>query len=323
VSAVAGADGRGTLRTGADALERWLPHRAPFDLPGFPYQPPPYGGLAFHYADGRSAAEEFDRFHGRVVEAVGRSFLPVYRMADGEFAFMVGARGLEPGLRSALRTVPRRVLQRVSGRTGTYWGEAYAGRERRAALGRFRGALAAVARTGVLAPYFALRGDGWGERYHRPVGSWLERHGIRLHAGNYTPFYSVYALLTGPRRDELLRGRRILVVTHLTEERRQGLEVGLEREGVADVAFLPVSRSRALFDDVHAERFRGATDLVLVAAGIGSVSVLAQLEGLGLPVIDCGIALECLIDPERRWERPFLVGSDRTDPDTVQRRRHF
>lgn len=304
-------------------LERWLPATAPFVLPGFTYAPPPYGGLSFRYPAATSAAAEYERFRERVAGAVGRSFLPVYRMADGEFAFMVGTRALEPGFRSTLRALPRRLRQHLRRRTDTCWGETYTASERSVALRRFREALQAVAREGVLAAYFALRHDGWGERYHAPVCDWLAAMGVQLHAGNYTPFYSVYALLCGPGRESVLRGHRILVVTHLTEERRGAIAGALHGEGAADVAFLPVSRSHALLDEVDATRFRGAVDLVLVAAGIGSVSVLTRLSGLGVPCIDCGIALECLIDPARRFERPFLVGDDRADRDTLASRRQF
>jgi hypothetical protein len=304
-------------------MERWFPHTAPFALPGFTYDSPPYGGLFFRYCSPASAPQEFEEFRATVIAAVGRTFLPVYRMADGEFAFMVGTRALSHGWRSELRQIPRRIMQRLHRRTATYWGESYSGADRREAVRRFTSSLAAVARDGVVASYFALRADRWGERYHEPVCQWLERHGVRLHVGNYTPFYSVYALLTGPGRHELLRGRRVLVATHLTEARRAKLSAGLADDGVSDVGFLPVSQSRALFDDVDAARYRGAFDLALVAAGIGSVSILAQLQVLGVPCIDCGIALECLLDPERRWERPFLIGDDRADPATLQARRHF
>ena len=44
---------------------------------------------------------------------------------------------------------------------------------------------------------------------------------------------------------------------------------------------------------------------------IGSVNVLVQLEPLAVPSIDVGISIECLIDPERRLERPFLLDDDR------------
>jgi hypothetical protein len=53
------------------------------------------------------------------------------------------------------------------------------------------------------------------------------------------------------------------------------------------------------------------------------VNILDQLEPLGAPSIDCGIVLECYVDPARRWERPFLVGDDRAQPQVLAGNRRF
>jgi hypothetical protein len=66
-----------------------------------------------------------------------------------------------------------------------------------------------------------------------------------------------------------------------------------------------------MFDDIDVAPFAGRVDLALVAAGIGSANVLMQLEPLAVPSIDTGITIECLIDPGKRLERPFLLDDDR------------
>lgn len=295
-----------------------------FELPGFTYDEPPYGGLQFRFCSETSALAAFSDFADRIESAVGRSYLPVYRLADGEFAFMVSERTRPAAVTgSALRAAAGSVLRRLRGTTVTCWGERYAGSERAAALARFTSCLRRVAAAGVLAPYFARRPDRWGETYFRPVCDWLDGHDVFLGEDNYIPFYAVYALLNGPRRKRLYGGRRILVVTHLTETRERAIRSALLAEGARSVEFVAISASRSLFERIDAATIRRDADMALVAAGIGSVAVLDQLEPLSIPCIDCGITIECMIKPELRWERPFLIDDERSDPDTLRQHRRF
>jgi hypothetical protein len=89
------------------------------------------------------------------------------------------------------------------------------------------------------------------------------------------------------------------------------------------VQFIEVSANAAMLDRVDLSGVQRSAELALVAAGIGSVNVLAQLEPLGIPAIDCGIALESYIDPNRRWERPFLIDASRTNADELAHMRQF
>jgi hypothetical protein len=283
-------------------------------LEGFTQQPVPYGGLSARLLSDDALPRQFESFASRIVAAVGREYLPVYRMSDGEFIFMVGWQRpfvnerLLLRFRSWMSRTRNRVLRRPS---PTMWGEAYADSERLAAIQRLETAVRHVALRGILAIYFMRRGDRWNEEFFEPVTSWLDDRRIELTPANYVPLYFAYALMNGPRRTELYSGRRILVVTHLNPERRTAIERGLRMEGAAAVKFLPVSASRAMFDDIDVAPFAGRVDLALVAAGIGSANVVMQLEPLAVPSIDAGITIDCLIDPGRRLERPFLLDDDR------------
>jgi hypothetical protein len=286
-----------------------LSYTAPLVLPGFRYDPEPYGGLSFRFFRPTDPAEAFVGFTERVISAVGKAYLPVYRMADGEFAFMVGERRDATDVadaRSRLRARAGALYRRLRGGMQTCWGERYSRTELERGRARFETSLRQVGAQGIIAPYFAVRADGWGSAYFGPVTTWLEQRGIPLHAGNYVPFYFVYALLRGVDSVALLTGRRVLVATHLTAERKSAIEVSLMAAGAASVAWLPLSAQKALLDDIDIGPHAGRADIALVAAGIGSVSVLAQMQPLGIPCIDCGIALEAMIDRTRARERPFL-----------------
>jgi hypothetical protein len=288
-----------------DPTKQRFARTQPFSLRGFA-DPVSYGGLAFHVPWRGDLAVRFAAFCDRVQRAAGREFMPIYRMADGEFAFLVGWRapvrgqGVADRMRAAAEALRRRPFR-------TMWGEAYSGHMARRAHERMEAALRIVARQGIIAAYFVRRGDRWGEQYLEPVWRWLDRAHIWLDEHNYVPFYFVYALLSGPCRAALLRGRRVLVVSSLTARRTAAIEGALRGAGVGGVCFKGVSPGRSMLDDIDVGDLVGTVDLALVAAGVGSVNVLAQLEPLRVPAIDCGIWLECLIDPRRRRERPFLL----------------
>jgi hypothetical protein len=282
------------------------------DIPGFAENPKWYGGLGFRSRISEPMDAQYERFRNRVIAAIGREYLPVYRMADGEFGFMAGQRKLMRDRASVRRHFINQVRIRIRGGSHrTCWGEEYTAAEMERGNRIFLSSLTRVADRGVIAAYFAVRGDGWGEAYFEPVCDWLDANHIALNDDNYVPFYFVYAMLNDPRRSELYGGRRVLVVTHLTAERRSALERALLAEGATSVAFIPVSANKSLLDSIDPSTVTEAVDLALVAAGIGSVSILAQLESLAIPCIDCGISLECLLDGTRRLERPFLLGDDR------------
>lgn len=284
----------------------------PLSLPGFESVSESYGGLAFRSHSDEAFDVQYERFRERLLAAIGREYLPIYRLADGEFSFMVGQRQLTRGALSMTRHAAHRLRIRIYGGSHrTCWGEEYSAEELDRAKDIFLRSLRKVAGHGIIAVYFSVRVDGWGEAYFEPICGWLDANGIALGRRNYAPFYFVYAALNGPRRGELYEGRRILVVTHLTPERKAAIERALLVEGAAAVVFLPVSANKALLDAIDLTAVEGSIDLALVAAGIGSVSILAQLEPLGIPSIDCGMSLECLLDGSRRSERPFLIGNDR------------
>lgn len=284
----------------------------PLDLSGFPPNSKWYGGLRFRSQSSEALDSQYEKFRRRVISSIGREYLPVYRMADGEFGFMVGGRSVTRDSSSLVRNVVNNARIRIRGGSQrTCWGEVYTQSEIDRARSAFNRSLKKVAVRGLLAAYFAVRGDGWSEAYFEPVCNWLDANGITLTERNYIPFYFAYALLSDPRRRELYEGRRVVVVTHLDAERQIAIERALFAEGVSSVEFIPVSPDKALLDSIDTTALVHPVDLALVGAGIGSVNVLAQLESLKTTCIDCGIVIECMLDFSRRTERPFLLGDDR------------
>jgi len=271
-----------------------------------------YGGLRYLSLASNSFEEQYREFYERVKQAIGKRFLPIYRMADGEFSFLVGWRppalGLKGGIDRRLYWWARSNRSKLGWKSvTTCWGEKYTGWSGIKAHRIMRDGLTWISRAGILAAYFAKREDRWGEEYVDPVRRWLRNNSIIIHSLNYVPFYFVYALHGGKSPRKLMRGTRVLVVTSANKVKRRKLAHGILKETKADdVQFLNISHEKSMFDVIDADEHAGKVDIALVGAGIGAINILRQLEPLGIPAIDAGIALECFADPQKRSTRPFL-----------------
>ena len=144
------------------------------------------------------------------------------------------------------------------------------------------------------------------QHYFPALGNWLAENKVHLTFGNYVPFYFVYALLRGPRRVELLKGKRVLVVHGAMGEKRSKITGALKKEGVAEIYWLPISGERSLFDRLDCSPWTRKVDLCLVGAGIGKPNVLTQLKSLSVPCIDAGYVFEVWADPRLAAHRPFM-----------------
>ena len=256
----------------------------------------------------------YRRFTDDVFRALDeRRFFPVYRMADGEFSFALGSHeeflplrkaGPRLALKRAWKWVTGRHGQHMSGSPGYGW-EVYTPAERRTLMDRYGADLAFVAQHGYLA--LALDESPFFAHYLPYILDWFDRHGVYLHAGNYTHMYSVYVLLNGPDRERLLRGRSVLVVNAMDDARSAAIDAVLRRAGAARTQFIPISREKAMLERLDLRAVEGRVDLALVGAGVGAANVLRQLQPLDAVSLDAGFALDIMADPSYRWRRPFCV----------------
>jgi len=295
-----------------------------------------FPGFERHYevSNPKSVAYAFEPMRGvvwytefvdRILRAQAeRRFLPVYRMCDGEFIFALGGhpedklpwRRLSPG--RLVKRVLRRLVRGSGHRTGTneYGYESYSAREREKTFAIFVSSLKFIADKGILA--LCLQNTPLAQPFIPAICDWFDLHHIPLHRQNYHHFYSIYVLLHGPDRVRLLRNRRVLVVTGLTNEKRLGIEAGLRSLGVSGVEFVSVSRSRAMLDVIDLTSIRQPVDVALIGAGVGAANILAQLEPLGTVCLDVGFALSTLADRELRWNRPYCVPDEEFDRSRVR-----
>jgi hypothetical protein len=300
---------------------RVLPAAVDLDIPGFAamrsYR------LRTFATSAEPASSVFARFVATISECQGK-FLPVMRMSDGEYLFNLGFQ--PPSVRHGL-SYPwhylRHLVARFRPRRRLVAGGSHAGRSlygsgqyTREEIGRIRELYVRVCRSvskaGFLAIDLSFCSIPFQEAFFPALRSWLASNEITLTERNYVPFYFVYAMLTGPQRHRLLRGRRILVIHSAVGDKQERIKASLVREGATDVLWHTISPDRSLYDVVPVERFVGAVDLCVFGAGIGKPAILAQLEPLGVPCIDAGYVMEVWADPAVARSRIF------TQPDDIE-----
>lgn len=259
----------------------------------------------------------FAAFVSRVEAAIGERYLPVCRMSDGEFLFLFGPQVMPASIRNRipLRSSIWYAKQLISSYTTGFKASTapgvtsgiYTNEEVRALRERAFRDYAEIANHGILALHLEFGTVPFQENYFRPIRRWLDSGGIELGANNYVPFYFVYALLRGPTRVRILKGRRVLVVHSARDWKQKRIREALAHEGVTDIQWLLLSESRSYLDRLDLTTVTGQVDVCLIGAGVGKSHIMAQLTSLKTVCLDAGYCFEVWADPELRWRRPFMV----------------
>ena len=312
--------------TALPASCRVLPATVPFAVPGFARQ---RRAEDFTFAPAQiECTAWFDSFADRVEAAIGRHYVPICRLGDGEFEFLFGPALWNPRLpplqraASAARALTWRWLHHRPGfhaatAPGISSGD-MTPEEWHAHRPIFRKDVEAIARDGVLAMHLSYGKEPFQESYFRPLGKWLRESGIRVTVENYVPFYFVYALLRGPRAERLLQGRRVLVVHSAAGARKAAIRDSLQSAGASKVEWLAISPTRAFAERLDLRTLKASPELCLVGAGIGKPRILRQLEPLSVPCIDAGFTFDVWADPDRQWDRPYMTPDSAFDPTRVR-----
>lgn len=293
---------------------------SPLIIDGFTKYVPEGRVTAFTFSD-VTAQQRLNDFAEELLGAMSKRFLPVYRMADGEFAFCLGGflphwnpKTRRPYIKSWLKYRLYQFQQLVGLKQGfeTSWGEFYPDNELSRLQAKLAGDIRFISEHGYIAAHFGETPNCFSCQFFEPVLQFFETNNIELKYNNYFPFFLVYALLNGPWRARIFNGKKILVVTGLNPDREDRIRKGLKARKVASVNFLQIGSRGSMDASVDLSNV-DQPDLVLVAAGVGSASVLRQLKPLETVCIDCGICIEVIADPLERHQRIFLCRDDEWD----------
>lgn len=300
------------------SLYEKLTHTVDLRIPGFE-KTVPVGRVKQMYFAQRSVKEWFEEFVNKVSGAIGCGHFPVFRVCDGEFHFCVGYKlGCRPPGINRLKWYLSSVYNYIKWqRYNTFWSgsvgygyESYRGAQWLELRKEFATYLREIEQEGILAIAFLKYQEPFAEQYHKPMCNWLDANDILIDESNYYPFYFVYGLLNGGLRKSLFRGRRILVVTSLNEEKEKAIAEGLKQLEVQSCQFIPISRNKAMVDKISLEGVVGSTDIALIGAGVGAANIIHQLRPLQTLCIDAGYCLDLIAEPWRIGTRDFTKPDD-------------
>ena len=279
-------------------------HRVDLDFIGLGNAARAYGGSlnawSYYETDGQSW---FDNFRQHALASIGNHYLPVYRMADGEYKFLFGRRfnrHKRPLYREVLGVTAEKLRLGGSKEWKTSWGESYSSSEVHALRQKLFRDIKVISQNGYLACYINDNGLNAFVEYNTIIEKRLLDQDVVLSEENYVPFHFAPALLINRGWEEFLKGRSILVATSYTAEKAFAIESTLRLYGAKAVRFIPLSPVSALKDVIDLSQLDASIDIALVAAGIGSANVLRQLKGLNTLCIDIGGFMNCIADPAVR-----------------------
>jgi hypothetical protein len=186
----------------------------------------------------------YELFRDRILKNIGEKYLPIYRMADGEFKFCLRNIGMRKNVFSCLsafyknskvilrtgrkysRKIPRNTFERIKNIFDNDYfyvahGETYTSVEQKNLIKRFVENVKEISNEGLLAIHFIdwLEGTSY-QNMTEPMCRWFDENDIVLTEENYTSFYYVYAILTGPDRELLFKNRNILIISSVDQERK-------------------------------------------------------------------------------------------------------
>jgi hypothetical protein len=240
----------------------------------------------------------FKNFLKKVYE--NRSFLPIYRMADGEFAFCLDRQ-------KQLLFRIKSLLKEGNTNFKTVYGENYSKTEIYNIREQYIRQLQTISKLGNLALHLTIFKELKSyENLINPVLKWFDKNNIKITPQNYIPFYFIYALFCKQYRDNLITDKDILIITSLTEEKKNKLENYFTINGTRTVSFINISPDKSLLDKIDLTNLKISPQLVLIAAGVGSLNILDQLKSLNALCIDIGIIMDAIINENLNKTRIFI-----------------
>lgn len=281
-----------------------MKYRVDLDFVGLGNAGAAYGGYlrawSFKDVDG---PVWFNKFRDAALAAIGTKFTPIYRMADGEYRFLVGRRfdpNRKPRIKEIAAIAAERFRIKNPDRWKTSWGEEYPPEKTRELRTELIENIRYLSRRGYLACYINDNGLGAFIHHNMEIVGYFQRQGISFGPENYVPFHFAPSLFIQPGWRSLIENRSILIVTGTNLEKECRIRETLSKMGAGLVQFLPISSSSSLTDRLDLSKVREKVDVCLVAAGIGSANVLRQLEPLNTLSVDIGGLMNCFVDRKAR-----------------------
>lgn len=285
--------------------------RKPFDLCDYPkYQSEKREALLFPDQECEAVLEAL--FQSVMNAMSERTELPILRVADGEFQFLLGKN--EWNLRKPKIELFRNIIgswyRAIIGTTfeaksRTYSSGRYTKDEHDLVAKTYRECLHYIASKGILAIYTITKPNFYTEQYLEKFFRFLDASDAKITNNNYVPFYFVYILLTNPKYNDIYKGKNIHLVSGFDFKKKENIEKSLHALGATSVTWTQISQNRSLFDTIDPSSIPPKADIVFVGGGVGKTNIFNQLRGINCPIVDAGYIFEIWNDGGLAQERDY------------------
>lgn len=279
-----------------------MKYRVDIDFIGLGEASKAYGGKLEAWSFFEITGEKwFCDFRKNILNNIGKQFLPVYRMADGEYRFLMGRKYnfyRKPLYKELLAVTAEKIKLSNPNKWKTSWGEEYSPSDKNRLKTELINNIKYISETGYLACYINDNGLNAFTEYNKHVPIFLLKNNITFDENNYIPFHFVVGLLINYEWRDLYDNKNILVVYGGNDESENKIQHTLLGLGSSSVEFLRISETSSMKDKIDLSDIHNPIDICFVAAGIGSANILRQLEPLKTVVLDIGGYINCFIDPK-------------------------
>lgn len=243
--------------------------------------------------------EWFEKFRQDILDSMGKRYLPIYRMADGEFRFLMGRKynwHRKPLLKELVAVTAEKIKIKNPDKWKTSWGEEYLPEETQKLRLSLLEHIRYLSQKGYLACYINDNGLDAFTEYNHHIEKYFNKNNIKFDSTNYIPFHFVIGLFTNKGWEVFYKDKKILIVSGTDEKSEANIATTLYSLGVQQVQFLRISKNASMKEILELSKIKLPIDMCLVAAGIGSANILRQLEPLNTVVLDIGGYINCYID---------------------------
>jgi hypothetical protein len=267
-----------------------------------------YGGELLVYSIESVDVEDwFRRFRQILLDAVGKTYKPIYRMADGEYQFLMGKKYNPYSPRriryffSYLLHKTKELLTGASVKTS--WGEMYHGEALVKLRRKYIQELNDLLSCGILCAYFYENPKNSFVHYNKYFLNFFQKNNLTLNQNNLFPFHFPFFALSNNGWQDFIVNRRILIITGNLENKKGDLEKNLKELGSAKVGFIEISPNSSMTDVISLKdkEYMSEYEIAFVAAGIGSLNIISQMKCFKGPVIDVGGFLSAVVNKEFQY----------------------
>ena len=261
-----------------------------------------YGGFLDAFSFHKTNFKDwFNVFRDDCLKAMEtKTFFPVYRMADGEYRFLMGRAYnfyKRPLIKELIAVTAEKLHIKNPYKWETSWGEKYSSHEMKSLRKKLILDIKNISKKGKLACYWNKNGLHAFEEYNHKLIPFFKKHNINFSSKNYVPFHFVCCMLVKYNWKKFFLKKNILVVTGCDKISKKAIIKSFNTFGVNSTDFIVISKTSSMKEVINVENFKKKKiDMCLVAAGIGSANIISQLEPLNTLTIDIGGFINCYID---------------------------